>query len=102
MTAVLKPSPADTQGQIAEAHKWLYPGATQYLQTRYRAVIEILERVLREDLSDEDIYQLSFEFHRDEQLALGIGDAHGAVAHGAKHEAVEWLRNKADEPVEEF
>lgn len=98
----LKPSPADVTAQIAEARKWLYPGATGYLVARYQAVIEILECVRREDMSDDEIAQLSSELARDEHLALGIGDKQGAVTPGVKHRALEWLRGKADEPVEEF
>src|SRR5690349_1892053 len=98
----LRPSPVDIQAQIAEARKWLYPGATEYLAARHRAIVEVLERVLREGFSDEELHRLSYDFHREEQVALGNGNHTQAVAPGAKHEALEWIRGRADEPVEEF
>jgi len=101
-TALRRPEPGDIKAQIAEARKWLYPGATDYLRVRNAAVIEVLERVLREDLSDEEIFRLSYDYQRQEQVALGLGDTQGAVAPGAKHEALEYVRGHSEEPVEEF
>src|SRR4051812_13636931 len=102
MSAALRPSPNDIQAQIAEARKWLYPGATEYLTTRHRAVVDVLERVLRDGLTDDDLCRLSYEFHREEQIALGRGKTTEAIAPGAKHEALEWIRGKCEPPVEEF
>src|SRR4051794_33842530 len=102
MTPRLRPSPADIQAQVAEARKWLYPGATDYIRARHTAVIEVLEQVLRDSPSDEEIYGLSYDYHRQEQIALGLGDTRGAVAPGAKHGALEYVRGHSEEPVEEF
>jgi len=102
MGPALRPSPTDIQAQVAEARKWLYPGATDYIRVRHTAVIEVLEQVLREGLSDEDLHQMSSDYHRAEQDALGRNQTQAAVAPGAKYEAIEWLLGRCDEPVEEF
>lgn len=101
MSVALRPGEDDIRAQIGEARKWCYPGATEYLLTRHTAIIEALELSLS-GLSDEDLYRVSYEFHGAEQKFLGRGDTRRAVAPGAKHEALEWVRGHIDAPVEEY
>jgi hypothetical protein len=109
MSALVRPSPAEVEAQIAAARDWLDGTETNYQRQRYTAVIDTLTWALHGGrspltgsdygpISDDILFSESYAAHSAEQQAIGNGE--DSTRPGCIYEALEFVRGLGEEPVD--